>query len=171
MEQDKLDKATKTNKTNKEEQRVTIQRIYLKDLSFEAPNTPDTFQLKWQPQLHLDLNSTTKDLKENHYEVALRITATVKNDDKVVFLIEAVQAGIFLVEGLSGQVLEHCLKSYCLSVLFPYGREVISDVVSRATFPQFILSPINFDALYAKQMEDTKSEHQDKMNKTVSAKD
>ena len=109
--------------------------------------------------MHLDLNNTTKDLKENHYEVALRITATVKNEDKVVFIIEAVQAGIFLIEGLTDQALDHCLKSYCLSVLFPYGREVISDTVNRATFPQFILSPINFDALYAQQVKDKENEH------------
>jgi len=156
MEQSKLNEPTDTSKR---EQKLTIQRIYLKDLSFEAPNTPDAFQQKWQPQLQLDLNSTTKDLKENLYEVALRITATVKNEDKVVFLIEIVQAGIFLIEGLSGQALEHCLKSYCLSVLFPYGREVISDTVNRATFPQFILSPINFDVLYAQQVKDKESEH------------
>lgn len=156
MEQDKVDIATNSNK---KEQRLTIQRIYLKDLSFEAPNAPDTFQQKWQPQLHLDLNSNVHDLKENHYEVELRITATVKNDEEVVFLVEVVQAGIFLIEGFSDQALDHCLKSYCLSVLFPYGREVISDVVARATFPQFILSPINFDALYAQQMKEKENEH------------
>lgn len=131
-------------------QRLAIQRIYLKDVSFEIPSPVDLFQKRnWKPDMHVDINSKTNKLNEVDYEVILRVTTTVKEGDQVAFLIEAEQAGIFNIEGLSMSELDQCLKTDCLTVLYPYAREAISDIVRRATLPQLVLAPVNFNKLYA----------------------
>lgn len=135
-----------------------IQRIYIKDLSFESPNSPAVFRTDWSPQVGLDLNTTVNNLTENVYEVVLKVTATVKSDDKVGFLVEVQQAGIFILKGFPQENLQYLLGSGCPNILFPYVREVISDVVSRGTFPPFYLSPVNFDALFQQYLERQKAE-------------
>lgn len=131
-----------------------IQRIYTKDMSFEAPNTPDIFKQKWEPELNLDLNTTYNQLEANVYEVVLTVTATVNNQSTVAFLVEVKQAGIFSVENAEEQQLEHILGSYCPNLLFPYAREAITSQVIHGSFPQLVLAPINFDALFMQQMEE-----------------
>ncbi|MDP3561597.1 MAG: protein-export chaperone SecB [Legionellaceae bacterium] len=131
-----------------------IQRIYIKNLSFETTNTPAIFQQKWEPELNLDLNTQHTQLDENVYEVALTVTATVKSGQSTAFLVEVQQAGIFSIQGPSTEQLEHLLNSFCPSLLFPYAREVISSEVVRGSFPQLVLAPINFDALYMQQQQD-----------------
>lgn len=131
-----------------------IQRIYIKDLSYEAPGTPDAFQQQWQPELSLDLNTENNLLDENIYEVILTVTATVKNNNAVAFLCEVKQAGIFTIQGAPKQQLDHLLGSFCPNILFPYAREAITSQVIRGSFPQLVLAPINFDALFMQQMED-----------------
>ncbi|ATM98886.1 MULTISPECIES: protein-export chaperone SecB [Enterobacterales] len=131
-----------------QEMTFQIQRIYTKDISFEAPNAPQVFQKEWQPEVKLDLDTSSNTLAENVYEVILRVTVTATMDNETAFLCEVQQAGIFTVEGIEGTQLAHCLGAYCPNVLFPYARECITNLVSRGTFPQLNLAPVNFDALF-----------------------
>jgi preprotein translocase subunit SecB len=133
-----------------------IQRIYVKDLSFEAPNTPQTFVEDWKPEVQLNLETKSNKIQENVHEVVLSVTATVTTSKKSAFLIEVKQAGIFQVSGFPQDQLHQMLGSFCPNILFPYAREVISDVVMRGGFPQLILAPVNFDMLYTQHLEDQK---------------
>lgn len=154
--------------TNQEsEAQFLIQRIYMKDLSFETNNTPAIFQQKWEPELSLDLNTQHTLLEQDVYEVVLKVTATVKNQNETAFLVEIDQAGIFTIKGAPEQQLDHILGSFCPNILFPYAREAITSEVVRGSFPQLVLAPINFDALYAQQMEEKqKSQSQESEEKT-----
>ena len=147
-----------TESTNNEQQaaetQFMIQRIYVKDLSFETSNTPAVFQERWEPELSLDLNTQHKELEAGVFEVSLTVTATVKNQNTTAFLAEIQQAGIFTIQGAIPAQLDHLLGSFCPSILFPYAREAITAEVIRGSFPQLILAPINFDALYMQQMEE-----------------
>lgn len=136
------------------ETQFMIQRIYVKDLSFETPNTPAVFQQQWEPELNLDLNTTTTKLEENVFEVVLTVTATVTNQKSTAFLVEVKQAGIFTIQGAPTNQLDHLLNSFCPNILFPYAREAITSQVIRGSFPQLVLAPINFDALYMQQLEE-----------------
>lgn len=133
-----------------------IQRIYVKDISFESPNTPHTFSEEWKPEVALNLETKSNRLQDNLHEVVLSITATVTSNKKNAFLIEVHQAGVFMIDGFADEQLHHMLGSFCPNVLFPYAREVVSDMVVRGGFPQLILAPVNFDALYAQHMEQNK---------------
>lgn len=130
-----------------------IQRIYTKDLSYEAPNTPGVFQAKWQPHIDLNLHPSSQKLSDNTYEVVLQITVTVKLQDKLAFLVEVKQAGIFLLNGFTADELDSMLGSFCPNILFPYARELISETISRGSFMPLYLAPINFDALYYEQLQ------------------
>lgn len=130
-----------------------IQRVYVKDLSFEAPHTPAVFQQQWEPELTLDLNTSHTQLENGVYEVVLSITATAKNANTTAFLIEIKQAGIFSIQNAAENQLDHLLNSFCPNLLFPYAREAISSQVTRASFPPLVLAPINFDAIYMQQQE------------------
>jgi preprotein translocase subunit SecB len=133
-----------------------IQRIYIKDLSYEAPNTPHTFTEDWKPEVQLNLETKSTRIQDNVHEVVLSVTATITSNKKSAFLVEVHQAGIFMVNGFPTDQLQHMLGSFCPNVLFPYAREVVSDLVVRGGFPQLILAPVNFDALYAQHMEEQK---------------
>lgn len=135
------------------EAQFMIQRVYIKDLSYETTDTPHVFQQAWEPELSLDLNTSSSEIEKDVHEVVLTVTATVKNKDKVAFLIEVKQAGIFTINGAPKDQLAHLLGSFCPSILFPYAREAVTDTVIRGSFPQLVLAPVNFDALFAQQME------------------
>lgn len=143
-----------TSDMQQDEAQFMIQRIYTKDLSFETPNTPAVFQQQWEPELTLDLNTQHTQLEKGVYEVVLSVTATVKNQKAVAFLVEVKQAGIFTIQGAADAQLDHLLGSFCPSILFPYAREAITSQVIRGSFPQLVLAPINFDALYMQQLEE-----------------
>lgn len=130
-----------------------IQRIYTKDISFETPNSPAIFTEKWEPQVNVDLNSSGTKLGDDIFEVVLSLTVTAKLGDKTAYLAEVQQAGVFSLNGFSEQELGGMLHSFCPNILFPYAREVISDLVSKGSFPQLLLAPINFDALYAQHLQ------------------
>ncbi len=147
---------TQENPSTNNETQFMIQRLYVKNISFETSNTPAVFQQKWEPELGLDLNTQHTKLDENVYEVALTVTATVKNNQTTAFLVEVQQAGIFTIQGPSTEQLDHLLNSFCPSLLFPYAREAITSEVVRGSFPQLVLAPINFDALYMQQLEERK---------------
>lgn len=136
------------------ETQFMIQRIYVKNLSFETKNTPAVFQERWEPELSLDLNTQHKELESGVFEVSLTVTATVKNQNVTAFLAEIQQAGIFTIQGAIPAQLDHLLGSFCPSILFPYAREAITAEVIRGSFPQLVLAPINFDALYMQQQEE-----------------
>lgn len=130
---------------------LVIQQIYIKDLSFESP-APRMQQGTQAPQVEVQLTSQHLVLAEQVFEVELAITVTAKTNDAVTFLVEVHQAGIFQIIGLSGPQLNHALGSYCPTVLFPYAREIVSDLIVRGGFPPLYLAPINFDALYEQQL-------------------
>ncbi|KTD31005.1 preprotein translocase subunit SecB [Legionella moravica] len=146
------------NPQNNDEAQFMIQRIYVKDLSYETPNTPAVFQQQWEPELNLDLNTSNTRLDNGIYEVVLTVTATVVNQKATAFLVEVKQAGIFTIQGAVDNQLDHLLNSFCPSILFPYAREAITSQVIRGSFPQLVLAPINFDALYMQQLAEKQKE-------------
>ncbi len=131
----------------------TIQKIYTKDISFETPNSPNIFREEWKPELDLQLSNTYNKLDEDTHEITLSVTVTAKVEDKVAFLVEVQQAGVFTLKGYSSNEMGPLVGSYCPNTLFPFAREVISDIVLKGGFPQLVLAPVNFDALYAQQVE------------------
>ena len=130
------------------EMQVQIQRVYTKDVSFEAPNAPQVFQKEWEPEVKLDLDTASSQLADEVYEVVLRVTVTATVGEDTAFLCEVQQAGIFTISGIEGTQMAHCLGAYCPNILFPYARECVTSLVSRGTFPQLNLAPVNFDALF-----------------------
>lgn len=134
----------------------TIQRIYVKDISFETPHAPEIFKEEWKPEVNVDLQTKTDRLEETIFEVILHLTVTVKMGEKVAFLVEVHQAGIFTLKGFPQEQLSHALGSLCPNILYPYARETISDIVIRGGFPQLLLAPVNFDALYMQHLEQQK---------------
>ncbi len=141
------------------EQQFSIQKLYIKDVSFESPDTPSVFAFSnWEPQIELNLNNASKKVSEGVYEVVMSITATVKNNDKTAFLVEVQQAGLFNVVGFNEQDTKYILGAQCMTILFPYAREVVSDLTNRGGFPPLLLNPVNFDALYAQAMQKQQAE-------------
>ena len=136
------------------EKQFSIQKIYTKDMSFETPNTPKIFTEKWEPMVDFNLGSNVQPLENGLYEVALTVTITVKSEDKTAYLVEINQAGIFTLIGFSDEELSPMLGSFCPNILFPYAREAVSDLVAKGGFPQLILAPVNFDALYAQHIQE-----------------
>jgi preprotein translocase subunit SecB len=133
---------------------LVLQKIYVKDVSFEAPNAPQVFQdldEKDQPQVQLNLGQKAADLGNGLYEVVLNLTLTCTIGDRTAYLAEVAQAGLFGIAGFNEADLAGILGSYCPNLLFPYGRQVISSLVLEGGFPPFLLQPINFDALFAEQ--------------------
>ncbi len=136
--------------TDAAQPQFALQRIYLKDASFEVPNAPRVFLQAWNPEISIDLATGMAQLEDgNHYEVTLSLTVTAKNDNQVAFLVEVQQAGIFQAIGFPDEELAPLLGAYCPNLLFPYAREAISDLVGKGSFPQLLLQPINFDAVFA----------------------
>ncbi|HVS25975.1 MAG TPA: protein-export chaperone SecB [Burkholderiales bacterium] len=126
----------------------SIEKLYVKDLSLEIPNAPRIFLEREAPQVDVQLHTEGTPVDEGVFEVVLTVTITAKLKDKTLFLIEAAQAGIFHIRNVAQQEIEPILGIACPNILYPYVREVISDVVSRAGFPPVILNPVNFEALY-----------------------
>ena len=131
----------------------SIQRIYVKDASLETPNSPQIFTKEWKPEINLEMNTRTTPLSDEHFEVILTLTVTAKNEEETAFLVEVQQGGIFLVAGMNEQESGHALGAFCPSILFPYAREAIDTMVTKASFPPLMLAPVNFDALYAQQLQ------------------
>lgn len=130
-----------------------IQRLYIKDASFEAPGTPAIFREEWKPEVNLDLNNHHEKIADEVFEVTLKGTVTVKSSDTLAFIAEVTYAGIFTIKGFEDEQFDQVVNSFCPNVLFPYMRETVTDMVSRGSFPQLVLAPVNFDALYHQQLE------------------
>jgi len=150
--------AEESASTEEQAPRFVIQKIYTKDISFETPNTPDIFREEWKPTLDLQLGNAYARIDDDNHEVTLTVTVTAKVGDKVAFLAEVKQAGIFSLTGYSDQEMGPLFGSYCPNTLFPFAREVISDIVIKGGFPQLVLAPVNFDALYMNQIEQAKQQ-------------
>jgi preprotein translocase subunit SecB len=136
-----------------------IEKLYVKDASIEVPNAPQIFTNRTAPQVSVELANSASKLDDGVFEVVIKVTVTAKIEDSTAFLVEVAQAGIFGIRGIPDDNLEMILAITCPNILFPYAREAVSDMVTRAGFMPILLNPINFEALYAQQkMEENKSE-------------
>ncbi len=142
------------SKEQETKKQFAIQKLYVKDLSFESPGTPNSFSFKkWDPKIDLNLTNNQRHLEGDLYEVVLSITATVTHEESTVFLIEVQQAGLVAMTGFDEAEKKYLLGSQCMNIMFPYAREVVSDLSVRGGFPPLILSPVNFDALYQQHLQ------------------
>ena len=137
-----------------------IQRIYVKDLSFETPNSPAIFQKDWKPEIKLDLDTRSAKLADDTFEVVLALTVTATVEGQTAFLAEVQQAGIFTIGNLPEAQLAHTIGAFCPSTLFPYARETVASLVNRGSFPQLNLAPVNFEALFASYVQQRAAEAQ-----------
>jgi preprotein translocase subunit SecB len=128
---------------------LLLQKIYVKDLSFESPKAPRVFSSNAAPQTQLNIRSSTQELGADVHEVTLTLTVEAKDKDGTLFLVEIAQAGIFSIQGYTAEERAALVGSFCPGTLYPFAREAIADVVTKGGFPQLLLQPINFDALYA----------------------
>jgi preprotein translocase subunit SecB len=131
----------------------TIEKIYVKDLSVEVPNAPQVFLERDTPRVDIQLSTEAKPIDDGHYNVVVSVTTTATLNDKTVFLVEAHQAGIFQVRNIPADSIEPVLSVTCPNILFPYVRETVSEAISRAGFPPFLLAPVNFEALYQQRLQ------------------
>lgn len=141
-----------------------IQKIYTKDLSFETPNSPKIFMEKWEPVVDFNLSTRAETIDKNLYEIVLTVTITVKVASSTAYLVEVNQAGIFTMAGFADQELGPMVGSFCPNILFPYAREAVSDLVAKGGFPQLLLAPVNFDALYAQHLQNAQNQAPAKEN-------
>ncbi len=131
------------------EKQLAISKIYVKDLSFESPQAPTVFKgADWKPQTNLNLRSSHSVVEDNLHEVVLTVTVEAKEEDTTLFLVEVQQAGLFEIAGYEGEELAAIQGSFCPNILFPYARQSIAAMIQKGGFPEFVLQPINFDALY-----------------------
>jgi len=144
--------------TEEQQARFVIQKIYTKDISLETPNSPEIFREEWKPELDLQLGNDYNRIDDDNHEIILTVTVTATVGGKVAFLAEVKQAGVFSLTGYSDQEMGPLVGSYCPNTLFPFAREVISDIVLKGGFPQLVLAPVNFDAVYMNQMEQAKQQ-------------
>lgn len=140
------------------EKQITIQKIHVKDVSFEAPGSPQIFTETWNPKVEINLSSNTQSIQKELFEVSLTVTVTVKLEEEPAYLVEVCQAGIFSISGLTDDEMGPTLGCFCPNLLFPYAREVVSDLVMKGGFPPMHLAPVNFDALYAQHVEQMKGQ-------------
>jgi preprotein translocase subunit SecB len=131
---------------------LTLQNVYLKDCSYESPNGP-RLEGNWNPQINLDLQTASTALGPEVREVVLTVTVSAKYGETTLFLVEVKQAGLFVIRNLSEEDLKRAVGTYCPHVLFPYARAAVSQLVSQGGFPQFILPAVNFDAIYAANLQ------------------
>ncbi|OTQ73768.1 MULTISPECIES: protein-export chaperone SecB [unclassified Gilliamella] len=158
---------TEQNNTQQPETQFAIQRIYTKDVSFETNNVPEIFTKQWQPEMNLELNSSSQALSDEVHEVSLRVTVTVKQQEEVVYICEVTQSGIFSLIGFDDAQIQHCVGAYCPNILFPYAREVISSLVNKGTFPQVNLEPVNFEALFINYLQQQEQQAQNSATETL----
>ena len=141
------------------EQQFAIQKIYLKDVSFESPNSPAVFgDGEWAPEVSVQISSSNQTIGPDIYETILSVTVTAKQKEKTAFLVEVKQAGVFTIAGFDSENISGMLGAYCPETLFPFAREAIAELVSKGGFPQLLLTPVNFNALYTQQMQQQNAE-------------
>ena len=145
-----MEKNTQNNQPN-----YIIQKMYTKDLSFEAPNTPEIFKRQWQPETRFDFDIKQKECSKKTYEVELILHITTKSNKNTAYMIEVIQAGIFILINSPKSQIDLILKAFCPNTLFPYAKTVINNLINKGGFPQINLQPINFEAFYMETMSKT----------------
>lgn len=130
---------------------LALERIYIKDSSFEMPSA-EVFTKKWEPELDIKMSSEANQIAPTHFEVALKVVVEAKNDNAVAFIVDVTQAGIFLVDNVEEERLPYLLGAYIPNILFPFLREAVNDLVVKGSFPQLLLTPIDFDAEFQDNM-------------------
>ena len=148
---------SEANNTSNQQQ-FEIQKLYLKDVSLETPNSPLIFTEQWKPEINLQLNNTSTPLADNVYDVVLTLTVTAKLGEKTAYLAEIQQAGIFTLKGFADEQLGPMLGAFCPKILFPFAREAVASLVQKGGFPPLLLNPVNFDALYFQHMQAKQSQ-------------
>ena len=146
---------------NSAEKRLSVVKIYVKDFSFESPQAPNVFNANdWSPNTNLNLRSSHSPVGDTFHEVILTITveAKEKENDKTIFLVELQQAGLFDISGYEKEEMGVLIGSFCPGVLYPYSREAIAGIIQKGGFPEFVLQPINFDALYQQSLQQQQAE-------------
>ena len=131
---------------------VRIEKLYLKDASFESPNTPSMFQQEWKPEIELNINTRSEQVVPSYFEVVVTVTVTAKLADKTAFIAEVQQAGLFQMEGFPDEAIRRTVGIFCPTTLFPYVREAVDSLVVRGGFPPLNLVPINFEAAFEEAM-------------------
>lgn len=135
------------------------QRIYLKDVSYEAPNAPGIFLDEWEPEVNVEMDNSVTAIDENGvYDVQLKITVTAKSKDQTAYIAEVVQGGIFLIAGFEEKDRQRLTGSVCPDTLYPYAREALANLMSKGSFPPFLLTPVNFDYIYNKRMQEAEAD-------------
>lgn len=134
--------------TEQTQPQFALQRIYMKDVSFETPQGHEVFRQQWKPRVNLEMNTRNDRIDDNNFEVVLTLSVTATMEEKTAFLAEVQQGGIFFVNGIEEPQLRQVLSTVCPNILFPYAREAIDNLVVRGSFPPLMLAPVNFDALY-----------------------
>ena len=141
---------------------LRIEKVYLKDVSFEAPNSPDVFTRQWQPNLSVDINTRAKPLADDRHEVVLSITVSARVDeDYLGFLVEVQQAGVFYVKNADPAQLSQIVGIACPTTLFPYARESVDSLVVKGGFPPIQLAQVNFEALYVRALQERQQKGQE----------
>jgi protein-export chaperone SecB len=140
----------------------SLQRIYLKDLSFESPMGVEAFKQTWQPKINQDLNTIVNKVEDDLYEVVLKLTVSAVIEGKTVFLVEVQQAGLFVIRQLEPRQMAQIFNTVCPQILFPYAREVIDSCAVKGTFPALAIPPINFDALFLRAMQQAQAAQAEK---------
>lgn len=130
-----------------------IQRVYIKDLSFESPHAPDIFLQEWDPEINVEMDNSVNQIEESVFDVQLKITVTAKISDKVAYIAEVVQGGIFTIMGFSEKEQKQITGAACPGTLYPYAREALSDVIAKGSYPPFMLAPVNFDFIYGQHQQ------------------
>ena len=151
-EDTKTKDATEQEKTEQTEQPIVLQAIYLKDFSFESPNSPGVFNAKWAPQIDLQLSHKHLVVQEDFYETVLHLEINCKQDEKHAFVIEIQQAGLFQIRGVPQEQIEQVLCTFCADLLFPYARSTIDNILLHGGFPPLKLAPINFVQVYQESL-------------------
>ena len=136
---------------------LALERIYTKDIAFEVPGA-QVFTKQWQPELNINLSSAAEKIDPNHYEVSLKVVVQATNESETAFIVDVTQSGIFLVDGVEEDRLPYVLGAYCPNILFTFLREAVNDLVTKGSFPQLLLTPINFDAEFEANMQRLQAE-------------
>ena len=136
-----------------EKKGIQPQKIYLKDVSFESPNSPGIFTLEWKPNIDVEIDNKSAVLADDLHEVVMTLTVTVKVGESTAFLAEVHQAGIFVMRGLDPEELHRAQHVFCMRILYPYASAALTDIVTKGGFPQLLLAPVNFNGLYAQRQQ------------------
>lgn len=138
---------------------LALERIYIKDASFELPSA-EVFTKQWNPELEIKMSSTAEQINPTHFEVTLKAVVEAKNDNSTAFIADVTQAGIFLIDNADEQRLPYLLGAYIPNILFPFLREAVNDLVVKGSFPQLLLTPIDFDAQFQENMQQLAAQNQ-----------